>query len=150
MPSRRSQWVFRALRSRDDVLSCAPRLFDPLGSGESRYRDLLISDQPSADMRYRYRRTPGTTGAVRRNDRLLAAALYDRGVSVTVVENALILAASRRIFRPPDAVPLQPIRPLHYLLPVIDEMLQLHISQDYFRYLQFHIDRIQQKNTTTS
>jgi hypothetical protein len=96
-----------------------------------------------------YRRTPGTTGAVRRNDRLLAAVLYDRGVSLTVVENALILAASRRIFRPPDAVPLQPIRSLYYLLPVIDEVLQLRISQDYFRYLQFHIDRIQQKNTTS-
>ncbi len=96
-----------------------------------------------------YRRTPGTTGAVRHNDRLLAAVLYDRGVSVTVVENALILAASRRIFRPPDAVPLQPIRSLYYLLPVIDEVLQLHISQDYFRYLQFHIDRIRRKNTTS-
>ncbi len=95
-----------------------------------------------------YRRTPGTTGVVRRDD-LLAAALYDRGVSVTAIENALILAASRRIFRSPDAVPLQPIRSLYYLLPVIDEVLQLHISQDYFRYLQFHIDRAQQKKTTS-
>ena len=96
-----------------------------------------------------YRRTPGTTGAVRRNDRVLAAAIYDRGVPVTVVENALTLAASRRIFRPPDAVPLQPIRSLYYLLPVIDEVLQLHVSQDYFRYLRFHIDRAQQKNSTS-
>jgi len=96
-----------------------------------------------------YRRTPGTTGAVRRNDRLLAAVLYDRGVPVTAVENALLLAASRRIFRSPDAGPLQPIRSLYYLLPVIDEVLQLHISQDYFRYLRFHIDRAQQKNSTS-
>lgn len=96
-----------------------------------------------------YRRMPGTTGVVRRNDRLLAAALYARGVSVTAIENALILAASRRIFRRPDAAPLQPIRSLYYLLPVIDEVLQLRISQDYFRYLQFHIDRIQRKNTTS-
>ena len=95
-----------------------------------------------------YRRTPGTTRVVRRNDRLLAAVLYDRGVPVTTVENALVLAASRRIFRSPDAPPLQPIRSLYYLLPVIDEVLQLHISQDYFRYLRFHIDRAQQKNTT--
>ena len=95
-----------------------------------------------------YRRTPGTTGVVRRNDRLLAAVLYDRGVPVTTVENALVLASSRRIFRSPDAPPLQPIRSLYYLLPVIDEVLQLHISQDYFRYLRFHIDRAQQKNTT--
>ena len=92
-----------------------------------------------------YRRTPGTTGAVRHNDRLLAAALYDRAVPATAVENALILAASRRIFRPPDAVPLQPIRSLHYLLPVIEEVLQLRISQDYFRYLRFHLDRVRQK-----
>lgn len=92
-----------------------------------------------------YRRTPGITGVVRRNDRLLAADLYDRGVSPIIVENALILAASRRIFRPPDAVALQPIRSLHYLIPVIDEVRQLRISQDYFRYLRFHIDRVQQK-----
>ena len=96
-----------------------------------------------------YRRTPGTTGTVRLNDRLLAAALYDRGVSITTVGNAFLLAASRRIFRPPDAPPLQPVRSLHYFLPLIDEVLHLRISQDYFRYLQFHIDRIQQKNTTS-
>ena len=38
-----------------------------------------------------YRQTPGTTGTVRRPDRMLAAQLYERGVSVTVVENALTL-----------------------------------------------------------
>ena len=96
-----------------------------------------------------YRRMPGTTGVVRRNDRFLAAVLYDRGVPLTAVENAMLLAASRRIFRPPDALRLQPIRSLYYLLPVIDEVLQLHISQDYFRYLQFHIDRVQKKNSTS-
>lgn len=98
-----------------------------------------------------YRRTPGTTGVVRRNDRLLAADLYDRGVSPVIVENALVLAASRRIFRPPDAIALQPIRSLHYLIPVINEVRQLRISQDYFRYLRFHIDRAQQtKDNVTS
>jgi hypothetical protein len=88
-----------------------------------------------------YRRTPGTIGAVRRNDRILAATLYARGVPLTAVENALVLAASRRLFRPPDAVPLQPIRSLHYLMPVIDEVLELRVSQNYFRYLQFKIDQ---------
>ena len=37
-----------------------------------------------------YRRTPGTMGTVRRPDRLLAEQLYQRGVSVTVIENALV------------------------------------------------------------
>src|SRR5881628_2623695 len=88
-----------------------------------------------------YRQTPGTVGVIRRSDRLLAGTLYDRGVPVTAVENALVLAASRRIFRSPTAVPLQPIRSLHYILPVIDEVLEVQVSQDYFAYLRFHIER---------
>src|ERR1700730_4954449 len=44
-----------------------------------------------------YRHTPGTTGVVHRNDRLLAAALYDRGVPRLAIENALLLAAARRV-----------------------------------------------------
>lgn len=88
-----------------------------------------------------YRHTPGTTGAVRRNDRLLAAVLYDRGVPLIVVENALVLAAARRIVRSPDAPALQPVRSLYYVLPVIDEVLACRVSQDYFRYLQFKIDQ---------
>jgi hypothetical protein len=92
-----------------------------------------------------YRRTPGITGVVRLNDRLLAADLYDRGVPAVIVENALLLAASRRIFRPPHAGALQPIRSLHYLIPVIDEVCKLHITQDYFRYLRFRLDRLPQK-----
>jgi hypothetical protein len=82
---------------------------------------------------------------VRLNDRLLAAALYDRGVDIVIVENALLLAASRRIFRGPNAAPLQPIRSLHYLIPVIDEVRHLHVSEDYFRYLRFRLDRAQRK-----
>jgi len=88
-----------------------------------------------------YRRMPGTTGAVRRSDRQLAAVLYDRGVPISAVQNALTLAAARRIFRPALLPPLQPIRSLHYLRPVIDEVLELHISPDYFWHLQHHIDR---------
>ena len=37
-----------------------------------------------------YRKTPGTMGTVRRPDRVLAAQLYQRGVSVSVIENALV------------------------------------------------------------
>ena len=50
-----------------------------------------------------YRRTPGTMGTIRRPDRLLAAQLHQRGVSLMVVENAMILAASRRLVRPAAA-----------------------------------------------
>jgi hypothetical protein len=68
-----------------------------------------------------YRKTPGTMGTVRRPDRVLAAQLYQRGVSVSVIENAFVLAAVRRLIRPADAPPLGTIRSLAYFLPVIEE-----------------------------
>ena len=86
-----------------------------------------------------YRHTPGTTGTIRRPDRLLAAQLYERGVPFDTVENALVLAASRRLFRPALAPPLGTIRSLAYFLPVINEVLDLTVSPDYFRYLRRQI-----------
>ena len=94
-----------------------------------------------------YRLTPGTCGVVRRNDRILAANLYDRGIDPILVENALVLAAARRLFRSPRAAPLQPIRSLHYLIPVIEEVGNLFVTQDYFRYLRF---RLQQKKSNST
>lgn len=89
-----------------------------------------------------YRQTPGTTGTVRRPDRMLAAQLYQRGVSVRLVENALVLAAARRLMRPADAPPLGTIRSLAYFLPVIEEVLGMLISQDYFQYLRHKLERL--------
>jgi len=83
-----------------------------------------------------YRQTPGTTGTVRRPDRVLAAQLYQHGVSVIVIENAFVLAATRRLIRPADAPPLGAIRSLAYFLPVIEEILELRVSPDYFEYLR--------------
>ena len=40
-----------------------------------------------------YRSTPGTCGNLRRPDRTLAVQLYQRGVPLNKVENALVLAA---------------------------------------------------------
>jgi hypothetical protein len=95
-----------------------------------------------------YRQTPGTAGTIRRPDRLLAAQLYARGVSLPTVENALVLAASRRLLRPTGAPPLGTIRSLAYFLPVIDEVLDLTISQDFFRYLRSKIQPFLQTSNT--
>ena len=83
-----------------------------------------------------YRTTPGTCGVVRRADRLLAAQLHERGVPLGVVENALILAATRRMVRPAEAMPLGTVRSLAYFLPVIEEVLETQVSPNYFRYLR--------------
>ena len=88
-----------------------------------------------------YRKTPGTMGTVRRADRLLAAQLYQRGLSLKVIENALVLAATRRLIRPSDAPPLGTVRSLAYFLPVIEEVLEMRISPDYFEYLRHKLTR---------
>ncbi len=89
-----------------------------------------------------YRKTPGTMGTVRRADRLLAAQLYQRGLSMQVIENALVLAATRRLVRPADAPPLATIRSLAYFLPAIEEVRELRVSPDYFEYLRDKLARI--------
>ena len=89
-----------------------------------------------------YRKTPGTMGTVRRADRMLAAQLYQRGVAVTVIENAFVLAAARRLMRPVDAPPLGTIRSLAYFLPVIEEVLGLRISPEYFQHVRRKLERI--------
>ncbi len=89
-----------------------------------------------------YRKTPGTMGSIRRTDRVLAAQLYQRGISASVIENAFVLAAMRRLARPTNAPPLSTIRSLAYFLPVIEEVLALHVSPDYFQYLRYKLARI--------
>lgn len=88
-----------------------------------------------------YRATPGTCGAVRRPDRLLAAQLYQRGVPLEAVENAFVLAAARRMIRPAGAAPLGAIRSLAYFSPVIEEVLQLQVGQEYFQHLRHKLQR---------
>jgi hypothetical protein len=89
-----------------------------------------------------YRKTPGTMGTIRRTDRVLAAQLYQRGISASVIENAFVLAAMRRLMRPANATPLSSIRSLAYFLPVIEEVLDLRVSPDYFQYLRHKLERI--------
>ena len=88
-----------------------------------------------------YRQTPGTMGTVRRPDRMLAAQLYQRGVALSVIENALVLAAVRRLIRPAHAPPLATVRSLAYFLPVIEEVLDLKVSPAYFQYLRHKLAR---------
>ena len=91
-----------------------------------------------------YRRTPGTPGTIRRPDRLLAAQLQEGGVPLMAVENALVLAAARRMIRPAGSPPLATIRSLAYFLPVIQEVLSLRVSPDYFQHLRHKIERLAQ------
>lgn len=106
-----------------------------------------MNDGPSQEEYVRqileaYRQTPGTMGIIRRPDRMLATQLFQRGIAVTVIENALVLAAARRLMRSTDALPLGAIRSLAYFLPVIEEVINLQVSPDYFQYLRQKIARL--------
>lgn len=89
-----------------------------------------------------YRATPGTCGVVRKPDRAFALALHARGVPLAAVENAFVLAAARRLARPPDAPPLGVIRSLAYFGPVIDEVLHSSVGQAYYDYLRHRLPHL--------
>ena len=89
-----------------------------------------------------YRNTPGTCGNLRRPDRLVALDLYQRGIPLNTVENALVLAAVRRLIRPADAPPLTSVRSLAYFLPVIEEVLETEVGEEYFQYARQKLQRL--------
>ena len=89
-----------------------------------------------------YRNTPGTCGNLRRPDRMLAIQLYQRCVPLLTVENALVLAAVRRLIRPADAPPLTTVRSLAYFLPVIEEVLETEVGEEYFQYARQKLQRL--------
>jgi hypothetical protein len=68
--------------------------------------------------------------------------LHDRGVSLSLVEAALLLASLRRLIRPADVPPLPPIRSLAYFLPVIDELLSHPVPDTYVEYLRLKLRRL--------
>lgn len=82
-----------------------------------------------------YVRLPGTRPAPSRRDRRLAASLYARGLPLSLVRAAMLLAAARRTLRSPGAVPLPPVGCLHYFLPVINEVSQTPLDPGYADYL---------------
>lgn len=89
-----------------------------------------------------YRNTPGTCGNLRRSDRLLAIQLYQRGIPLNKIENALVLAAVRRLIRPTDAPPLTTVRSLAYFMPVIEEVLETEVGEEYFQYARQKLHRL--------
>jgi hypothetical protein len=91
-----------------------------------------------------YRNTPETMGTVRRPDRLVAAQWYERYIPLAAVENALVLAVARRLYRPPGAPPLSTIRSLAYFAPVVEEVRRMRVNPDYFQCLRGKIQEFLQ------
>lgn len=86
-----------------------------------------------------YLSLPETPSRTSRYDRELATALCERKVPLETIEAAFLLASARRLFRDPALAPLQPIRSLHYFLPVIEEVSAGPLSPDYMKYLRLKL-----------
>ena len=83
-----------------------------------------------------YLRLPDTPRHLSRHDLSLVRQLWEREVPLRIVEAAFLLASARRGARPPDAMPLQPIRSLHYFVPVFEELLAQPLPESYVAYLR--------------
>ena len=88
---------------------------------------------------------PDTPLRTNTQDQRQARSWFDRGVPLSVVETAVLLASLRRITRPPDVPPLPRIRSLAYFQPVIEELLETPVPNGYLQYLRFKLRSIVDK-----
>ncbi|HXY77788.1 MAG TPA: hypothetical protein VEH47_03190 [Candidatus Acidoferrales bacterium] len=83
-----------------------------------------------------YLRLPDTPRRLSRFDLRLLDQLWQRQVPLTLIETAFLLASVRRAARRPDAMPLGPIRSLHYFVPLVEELLANPVPESYLTYLR--------------
>jgi len=94
-----------------------------------------------------YTELPETPLSASIQDQRLARHLHERGISLQLVEAAMLLASLRRLVRPADFPPLPPIRSLAYFHPVIEELLVHPVPDNYLEYLRLKLTRIAQDKT---
>jgi hypothetical protein len=87
-----------------------------------------------------YLRLPDTPRRLSRYDLRLVRQLWEREVPLRIVEAAFLLASARRAARRPEAMPLGPIRSLHYFLPLIEELLAQPVPESYVAYLRSKVE----------
>jgi len=78
-------------------------------------------------------------------DQRLAQRLFETGVSISVVEAALLLATLRRLCRPADVPPLPRVRLLAYFQPVIEELQANPVPVGYLGYLRLKLRNLVDK-----
>lgn len=89
-----------------------------------------------------YLRLPETPLRASRNDRRLAAELHGRGVPLSIVYAAFVVAGVRHSYRSPGQQTLSPIRTLSYFLGAIDEVLHTDPPLDP-AYVAYLADKLQ-------
>jgi hypothetical protein len=92
-----------------------------------------------------YLQLPETPSRINQNNRKVAIELYTRGITLPIIESAFLLGSVRRLSRSPDMPPLSPIRSLAYFLPVIQELLNNPIPDNYVGYLRMKLHSLSGK-----
>lgn len=90
-----------------------------------------------------YLNLPDAPTALSSHDFKLAKLWFDQGIALLQVQQAMTLAQARRSFRPPNSPPLNPIRSLHYFVPVIREIQNQPMEEGYFQYLLRKLDQLE-------
>ena len=97
-----------------------------------------------------YTQLPDTAQRPRAPDRRLARLWFRQGIPLPEIQAALALAFARRAYRAPSAEPLQPIRSLHYFVPVLAEIRSDTLDPQYLRHLDTATSAGRQNLTDTS
>lgn len=93
-----------------------------------------------------YLALPDTPNVFSSHDFYVAKLWFDQGISLLQVQQAITLAQIRRGFRRSDDPPLNPIRSLHYFVPIIQEIQCQPMDDKYFRYLQRKLNDLRKLN----
>ena len=75
-------------------------------------------------------------------DQALVRKLHQDAIPFSLLESALLLATLRRLARPSDLPPLPKVRSLAYFLPVIAELQQHPLPDDYVAYLRLKLHKL--------
>jgi hypothetical protein len=89
-----------------------------------------------------YLELPDTPASASPLDEAWARLFHQRGISLVVIETALLLGSLRRRARLPDAPPLAGIRSLAYFQPIIEELSRAPVSESYRATLRLQMQRL--------
>jgi hypothetical protein len=84
---------------------------------------------------------PITARRLRRNELELARQLYREGVASVHVEAALLVETARRVLRNKPH-PIQPIRSLHDIVPIIEQARVCGVNEGYVHYLRHKLRQV--------
>jgi hypothetical protein len=83
-----------------------------------------------------------TRGIFRSSDESIARTFYDRGVSLSVVQDALVLAACRKYISWLNNGASEPIGSLHYLEPLVKEVQQRPFPPGYQEHMRYELQKL--------